>query len=402
MQPPVHTEQPAPLLLVAAEASGDQHGAAMLRALRVCMPTLQVYGIGGEQLRAAGMETLFDIQNLNVVGVVEILVKVPSGLRMARQLLRAAAQRGTRVVVLIDAPGFNLTFARMAKRAGLRVIYYIGPQIWAWRRHRLKRVARYVDTMLTLFPFEVPFYTAAGVDAAYVGHPLLDHLQPLLTPTDAAQSLGLDPTRPIVALLPGSRRQELRYLLPPMLQALQCLRQHLPHVQGVLPVASTLAMAAVRALLPPYNAPPVTLVQGQSHTVLRAAHFAWVASGTATLEAGLIGTPMVIVYKMHPVTAWLARRVLCIPSIGLPNIVAGHPVVPELLQEALHPQTLAALALHCLEHPLVAQYIRQQLAQLHQMLGTGNGAQRAAECIAQCLLADGIATLAHGGGACHP
>jgi lipid-A-disaccharide synthase len=331
------------------------------------------------------METLFDIQALNVVGVVEILAKVPSGLRMARQLLRLAAQRGTQVAVLIDAPGFNLNFARLAKRAGLRVVYYISPQIWAWRRHRVKRVARYVDHMLTLFPFEVPFYTEAGVKAEYVGHPLLDRLQHLPTPAQAAQALQLDPEKPILALLPGSRQQELRHLLPTMLNALQCIQRRVPQIQGVLPVAPTLPMATVQAILASY-ALPVTLIQGQSHTALRAAHFAFVTSGTATLEAGLIGTPMAIVYKMHPVTAWLARRVLCIPSIGLPNIVAGRPIVPELLQEALHPQTLAALALHCLEHPAVAQHIRQDLASLWQTLGTGNGAQRAAQCVAQYLM----------------
>ena len=386
MEQPSHAGQAAPLLIVAAEASGDQHGAALVRALRERFPQLQVYGLGGDHMRAAGVETLFDVQALNVVGVVEILAKVPSGLRMAHQLLRAAARRGTQVAVLIDAPGFNLTFARWAKRAGLSVVYYISPQIWAWRQGRVKRVARSVDKMLTLFPFEVPFYTAAGVDAEYVGHPLLDHLHHLPAPTQAAHSLGLDAQAPIVALLPGSRRQELRSLLPIMLAAFQRIRQHLPSVQGIIPVAPTLAMDEVQQFLAHYPM-PLTVISGQSHTALCAAHFALVASGTATLEAGLIGTPMVIVYKMHPLTAWLARRVLCIPYIGLVNIVAGRPVVPELLQEALCPQTLAALALHCLEQPAVAQHVRQELALLRQMLGTGEGAQRAAACIGQFLQA---------------
>jgi lipid-A-disaccharide synthase len=383
---PSHPGQDAPLLMVAAEASGDQHGAALVRALRERFPQLQVYGLGGDHMRAAGVETLFDVQALNVVGVVEILAKVPSGLRMAHQLLRAAARRGTQVAVLIDAPGFNLTFARLAKRAGLSVVYYISPQIWAWRQSRVKRVARSVDKMLTLFPFEVPFYTAASVDAEYVGHPLLDHLHHLPTPTQAARSLGLDAQAPIVALLPGSRRQELRSLLPTMLAAFQRIRQRLPGVQGIIPVAPTLTMDEVQQFLTHYPM-PLTVISGQSHTVLCAAHFALVASGTATLEAGLIGTPMVVVYKMHPITAWLARRVLCIPYIGLVNIVAGRPVVPELLQEALCPQTLSALALHCLEHPEVAQHVRHELALLHQTLGTGEGARRAAACVGQFLRA---------------
>ena len=384
MEQASHAGQAAPLLMVAAEASGDQHGAALVRALRERFPQLQVYGLGGDHMRAAGVETLFDVQTLNVVGVVEILAKVPSGLRMAHQLLRAAARRGTRVVVLIDAPGFNLNFARLAKRAGLSVVYYISPQIWAWRQRRVKRVARYVDKMLTLFPFEVPFYTAAGVDAEYVGHPLFEHLRHLPAPAQAAHSLGLDAQAPIIALLPGSRYQELRSLLPTMLAAFQRIHQRLPRVQGIIPVAPTLAMDTVQQFLT--HCPlPLTVISGQSHTVLCAAQFALVASGTATLEAGLIGTPLVVVYKMHPITAWLARRVLCIPYIGLVNIVAGRPVVPELLQEALCPQTLAALALHCLERPEVTQYVRQELALLRQTLGTGEGTRRAAACVGQFL-----------------
>ena len=384
MEHPPHTENYAPLLMVAAEASGDQHGAALVRALHEHFPPLQVYGLGGDHMRAAGVETLFDVRALNVVGVVEILAKVPAGLRMAHRLLRAAACRGTRVVVLIDAPGFNLTLARLAKRAGLSVVYYISPQIWAWRPHRVKKVARYVDKMLTLFPFEVPLYTAAGVDAEYVGHPLLDALHCLPAPTQAAQTLGLDARYPIMALLPGSRRQELRRLLPPMLAAFQRVQRRLPSVQGIIPVASTLTIAEVQQMLR-HTPLPVTVIAGQSHTALRAADMALVASGTATLEAGLIGTPMVVVYKLHPVTAWLARRVLRIPYIGLVNIVAGRPMVPELLQEALCPQTLAALALHCLEHPEVAQHIRSELATLRQALGMADGARRAAACVGQFL-----------------
>jgi lipid-A-disaccharide synthase len=370
--------------MIAVEASGDQHGAALVRALHERFPHLQVYGLGGDHMRAAGVETLFDVQALNVLGVVEILAKVPSSLRMAHHLLREAARRGTRVVVLIDAPGFNLNFARLAKRAGLSVVYYISPQIWAWRQHRLKRVARYVDKMLTLFPFEVPLYTAAGVDAECVGHPLLDHVHHLPASTRAAQILGLDAQHPIVALLPGSRRQELRRLLPPMLAALQRVQQRLPSLQGVIPVAPTLTTEEVQHILRRYPV-PVTVIAGQSHTALRAADVALVTSGTATLEAGLIGTPMVVVYKLHPVTAWLARRVVRIPYIGLVNIVAGRPMVPELLQQALCPQTLAALALHCLEHPEVAQHIKGELATLRHALGMGDGARRAAACVGQFL-----------------
>lgn len=375
------------LLIVAGEASGDQHGAALVQVLSERFPHLQVYGVGGVQMRATGVHTLFDVETLSAVGAVEICAKIPHGLRMARRLLQEAVARGTRVAVLIDAPAFNLHLARRAKQAGLRVIYYVSPQIWAWRRGRVKKIARCVDIMLTLFPFEVPFYTAAGVEAAYVGHPLVDHLQSLPSADQAAQSLGLDTERPIVALLPGSRRQEIRRLLAPMLVALGRMRQQLPLVQGILPVAPTVAGQDVERILARY-AVPVTVVQGQSATVLRAAHVALVASGTATLEAGLIGTPMVIVYKVHIVTALLAKLLLRIPYIGLVNIVAGKLIVPELLQHRVRPRTMADLALRYLAHHAETQHIQRELARLHNILGPGGSARRAAAYVGRFLSVD--------------
>ncbi len=382
-QPSVSMQHP--LLMIAGETSGDQHGAALVRALRARQPQLHIYGVGGSHMRAAGVETVFDIQTLSVVGAVEILTTIPSALSMAYRLLREAKRRRTRVAVLIDAPGFNLAFARLAKWMGLRIIYYISPQIWAWRQGRVKKVARRVDKMLTLFPFEVPFYTAAGVDAEYVGHPVLDALHDVPTPEHAAQTLGLDARAPIVALLPGSRRQEMQHLLPTMLAAFQRIAARVPRVQGVLPVAPGLSMAEVQQMRDAY-AVPVTLVSGHGHLAIRAAHCAVVASGTATLETGLLGTPMVVVYRMHPVTAWLARRLVRVPYIGLVNIVAGRPCVPELLQEALCPQTLAALVLQYLEQPGLSAYVQQELAMLWQIMGTAQGAQRAAACIEPFLL----------------
>lgn len=376
--------QPQSLLVVAGEASGDQYGAALVQSLYACFPRLHVYGVGGAQMRAAGVQTVFDIERLNAVGVVEICAKIPSALYMAHHLLQEAAARDTRVVVLIDAPVFNLYLARRAKQAGLRVIYYVSPQIWAWWQGRVKKIARYVDVMLTLFPFEVPLYTAAGVDAVYVGHPVVDRVQALPTAAQAARTLGLDATRPIVALLPGSRTQELRRLLVPMLAALCHIRRRLPQIQGILPVAPTVAWQEVQRLLAHCPA-PVTVVQGQSTIVLRAAHVALVASGTATLEAGLIGTPMVVVYKVHVVTALLARMLLRISSVGLVNIVAGKAIVPELLQQHVRPHTMAALALQYLEHDQEARRVKCELAQLHDILGPGGSAQRAAAYVGRYL-----------------
>ena len=375
--------QDAPLLIIAGETSGDQHGAAMARVLREDFPDLSIFGVGGEHMRAAGVETLFDVEALNVVGLVEVLAKVPSGLLMARRLLQAARERGVRVVVLIDAPGFNLPFARWAKQAGLQVVYYVSPQIWAWRQNRIHKVARRVDKMLTLFPFEVPFYAAAGVDAEYVGHPLLDCLPGLPDRIQAAQTLGLDTQRPIVALLPGSRRREVELLLQPMLAALSLIRHDLPEVQGVLPVAPTVA-ETVQQIVSGFPG-ALTVVSQQSLTAFSAADFALVASGTATLEAGLIGAPMVIVYRVNRLTAWLARRLLRVPCVGLINIVAGHRVVPELLQEAVSPRAMAAAALSVLRDPVEARRIRGELTALRATMGEGGSSRRAAASVGAVL-----------------
>ena len=373
----------APLLIIAGETSGDQHGAEMIRALREEFPDLHVFGVGGDHLRAEGVETLFDIEALNVVGLVEVLAKVPSGLLMARRLLRAARKRGTRVVVVIDAPGFNLPFARWAKQAGLTVVYYVSPQIWAWRQNRVHKVARRVEKMLTLFPFEVPFYAAAGVDAEYVGHPFLDRLPGLPDRSRAARALDLDESRPIVALLPGSRRREVEQLLDPMLAALSLVRDRLPEVQGVLPVAPTVS-AAVGNAVSGYPG-PLAIVEQQSLAALCAADFALIASGTATLEAGLIGTPMVIVYRVSALTAWLARRLLRVPHIGLINIVAGRQVVPELLQEAVTPRAMADCALSFLQDPARAVRSRDELTALRATMGEGGSSRRAAASVGTVL-----------------
>ncbi len=382
LQSAPYPTRPHSLLIVAGEASGDDCGGALVQALCAYDPHLQTYGLGGAQMRSAGMETLFDIEALSAVGAIEVCKKLPQGWRMMRRLRREALRRNTRVAVLIDAPVFNLPFARQLKKAGLRVVYYVSPQIWAWRQGRVKKIALRVDKMLTLFPFEVPFYTAAGVDAEYVGHPLIDRLHQLPSPLQAAEALDLDPHRPTVALLPGSRSHEVNRLLPPMLEALQCIKQRLPQVQGLLPVAATVPFQEVQRMVQSF-ALDITVLQGQSTTALRAADFAIVASGTATLEAGVIGTPMVVVYKAHPITAWLAKRLIRIPHIGLVNIVAGRQVVPELLQHQVQPQSIAACALQSLEHPETAQCIRSDLHQLRRALGTGDSARRAAAHVGQ-------------------
>lgn len=370
------------LLVVAGEASGDQCGGDLLQALLARNPHLHPYGLGGPRMRSAGMETLFDIQTLSAVGMTEVCLKLPQGWHMMQRLRQEARRRHTQVAILIDAPIFNLPLAQRLKAAGLHVLYYISPQIWAWRQGRIKKIARRVDKMLTLFPFEASFYTAAGIDAEYVGHPLIDRLRQHPSRQQAVAMLGLIPHRPTVALLPGSRRHEVKRLLPLMLEALHYIQQRLPRVQSVLPVADTLPFEDVQRMTRSVPLAVKTL-QGQSTTALCAADFAIVASGTATLEAAFIGTPMVVVYKTHPLTAWFARRLIRIPCIGLVNIVAGRQVVPELLQHQAQPQRMAACALQSLENRDVEQRIRADLRAVRHRLGAGGSTRRAAACVAR-------------------
>ncbi|MDH3599880.1 MAG: lipid-A-disaccharide synthase, partial [Candidatus Tectomicrobia bacterium] len=258
------------------------------------------------------------------------------------------------------------------------------PQIWAWRQGRVKKIVRRVDTMLTLFPFEAPFYTSAGVQAAYVGHPLVDRLETLPSVAQAISSLGLDPNRQTVAVLPGSRGQEIRQLLRPMLAAVALMQQQQPSLQAVLPLAPTVNRQLVASLIE-QAAVPVTLVQGQSLEALQASQVALVASGTATLEAGLIGTPMVVLYKVHPVTEVLVRWLIRVPYIGLVNIVAGKQIVPELLQRQVQPHTIATHALRYLNNADASAQTQREFARLRGILGPGGSAERAAAQVAQCL-----------------
>ena len=245
--------------------------------------------------------------------------------------------------------------------------------------------------MLTLFPFEVPLYTKAGIAAECVGHPLIDHVQRLPSPSQAAEALGLEAGRPVVALLPGSRHQEIQRLLLPMLEAFQQIRQRLPRVQGVIPVASTVSFQHIARVVR-QGTTAVTVVREQSLQALSAADFALVASGTATLEAGLVGTPMVVVYKVHPVTAFLARWLIRVPYIGLVNIVAQRQIIPELVQQQVQPRTLAAYALECLEQPREAQRISRELSCLRHLLGPGNSAHRVAISVSHFLQVAGSET----------
>jgi len=320
------------LLVVALEASADLHGAAVLRELRALRPGLRAFGAGGPLLRAEGLEALVRAEDLSVMGFAEVLPALPRIFGALRRLRRAAQERRPRAALLIDSPDFNLRLARRLRRLGVQVAYFIGPSVWAWRTYRVRQIARDVAKMLVILPFEAEFYARHGVPAVYVGNPLADSLRPLLPAAAGASraavrgALGLDERRPVLALLPGSRRQEIRRIWPAMLRAARLLLQRTPDLQLVVPVAPTVRREWLE------SGPAITFVEGRAPEVLAAATAAVVASGTATLEAALAEVPTVVVYRLSWLSWLIGRLLVRVPFVSLVNLLAGRRVVPELLQ----------------------------------------------------------------------
>lgn len=367
------------ILIVAGEASGDLHGAALVQAMQARDARLRFFGAGGNGMAAAGVSCLCNAADLAVVGVTEALRKVRTVLRLRRQL-RASLDRGeTDLAILIDYPDFNIPLARAAHKAGVPVLYYISPQVWAWRRGRIRQLRRWVDHMAVILPFEERLYVQAGLRATFVGHPLLDRTPPRKSPAEARRALGLREDRNTVALLPGSRPGELANLLSPMLGAARALSQQAGPLQFVLPLAE--ALPEERATRPLREAGVEALVvRGQVYEALQAANLALVASGTATLQAALMETPMVIIYKVSRPSYYIGRLLIRgVSHIGLVNIVAGRTVVPELIQNDVTPDRIAAEALPALTNEEHGRRIREELRRIRALLGTPGAAGRTAE-----------------------
>jgi len=369
------------VMIVAGEASGDLHGGALAAALRQRSGSLETIGFGGEAMRRAGVDIRFDSARLAVVGLLEVLLNcrtILAAWRLAVSLL----SDGVDLLVLIDYPGFNLRLARVAKRKGIRVVYYVSPQIWAWRAGRIKQIAERVDRMLVIFPFEKPLYDAAGVPSTFVGHPLVDDWRApsYNSRTAFLESLGMRPTGTTVALLPGSRRQEVLSLLPAMQAALSMLAPDFPGLQAILPVAPSLSAAWVESQMAA-SPVPTRCTLAPLYDVLGASDVAVVASGTATLQVALARVPMVIVYKLSWLTYFLMRALVRVKSIGLVNIVADAPCVPELIQSEVSPARIAAEVRRLLSDPAVRAETIRRLDAVAVALGAPGAAARAAEIL---------------------
>jgi len=368
------------IMIVAGEASGDIYGAGLIRAVHAIDPTFHFFGIGGARMREAGAETIADSADMAVVGLVEVVkhfdVIAPAFLQLKRTLQNDPPD----LLILIDYPGFNLRLAKVAKQAGVKVLYYISPQIWAWRQGRVKKIKKLVDHMAVILPFEAPLYEKAGVPVSFVGHPMADRVKTELSHAEAVSSFGLDSSRPIVGLFPGSRRSEVSRLLPVILDAAQLLQHRFPDVQFVLPLASTLSDADLAPYLAGHQL-SIATTRERIHDLIKACDAVIAVSGTVTLEIALVGTPLVIIYKLAALTYQLAVRLVKVDHIGLCNIVAGETVAQELIQDDASPQRIAQEIGRILSDVSYADELKKKLSGVRERLGGGGSDQKMAALV---------------------
>jgi lipid-A-disaccharide synthase len=369
---------PPRVLMIAGEASGDLHGSSVVRALKVLSPSVEVAGVGGERMRREGMELVRDIADLGFMGFVEVLRNLGTIRDLKRTLIGELERRRPDVVVLIDYPGFNLRFAREAKSRGIPVLYYISPQVWAWHRGRVKNMRSLVDRMKVVFPFEVDIYRNEGIDVEFVGHPLAEHIGTSCTRAEFFRRNGLDPSKKLLGLFPGSRRQEIERVLPVISRAADrlCTGRELQVAIGVAPnlgkeFVARFTGAGSRAVM----------VENGTYDLMAYADAAIVTSGTATLEAGWFGTPMAVVYRTSPLTYLIGRLLVDVRWIGLVNIVAGRTVVPEFIQGAMTAGNLSAAVGRFLDDESLAASVRLDLSVIREKLGGPGASARVARGI---------------------
>ena len=384
----------APLVaLIAGEASGDILGAGLMQALQARYPGARFIGVGGEEMSAAGLSSLFPMEKLSVMGITEVLAHLPELLRLRKQLVSFLLEERPDVVIGIDSPDFTLPIARRLHAQGLKTVHYVSPSVWAWRQGRIKGIRRDIDLMLTLFPFEARFYQEHGVPVAFVGHPLADMIELSVDAAAARAELGLAAEGPLLAVLPGSRGGEVAQLMPEFLDAMQRLHRHRPALRFVIPAANAARGEQIRAALAAAPALPVTVTDGRSRTVMAAADVVLMASGTATLEGLLLKKPMVVGYRLGAVTFAIVSRLVKSEHVALPNLLCRQRLVPELVQDAFTGAALAEAVQVWFDSPERVAALEADFTRVHEQL-RGGANDKAADAIA-ALLAPGTGTQDH-------
>ena len=367
------------ILISAGEASGDLHAGSVTRAIKQLEPEAEIFGMGGDCLREAGGEVLFDIKDHSVMGFVEVLKRLPDIWKLRSAFIELMDCRRPDVLLTIDYPGFNMRLAKLAKERGIKVVSFIAPSAWAWRPSRAAGVVKVVDKIASIFPFEYDLYKSYGADIEFVGHPLVDTVKPSLPRTEAEQLAGKRAGHPLVLLMPGSRTMEIQRLLPDMLAAAKILKQMRPDIDIAMPRAVTIAREMLEAPIKQAGL-DIKLTEGHNYDVMSVADLAIATSGTVTLEAALCGLGCEILYTASPISFWIAKQVVEIPHIGLPNIVAGRLIEPELLQDDCIPEKIAGTALELLE-PKRYELLQKDLQEVKEKLGAPGAVKRVAELV---------------------
>ncbi len=375
------------ILIIAGDPSGDTHGANLIRNLKQILPQLEIYVFGGREMQAEKINFLYNLVDLTVIGFFEVLKKIGDFWRVFNRVKLFLKKEKPDAIVLIDAPGFNLRVANVAKKMGIPVVYYVSPQVWAWGKNRIKKVSRLVKKMLVFFSFEERMYKREKVDVSFVGHPMLDAINPDKNKNQTCSLLGLKEENPIIGIMPGSRKQEIDYLLPEMLKISKAIISRIPQAQFVFPLSGNISRDYINKFKIPEDR--FQIVRDKDYNIRKIMDLALVASGTATLENACLGVPMIIMYRVSRVSYFLAKRLIKVPFIGLVNIIAGEKIVPEFIQDEIKSEDIAQEALSWLKSPQTLLEIRGKLHIVKEKLGKQGASHRAAEEIRKLLVQAG-------------
>ena len=372
------------VLFSAGESSGDQHAAHMFQEMQKQCPEVRGIGMGGSKMRQAGIDIRFDSSGIGVIGLVEIL-KHYGEIKQALKLMKTiVSEEKPDLLVCVDYKEFNLKLAQFAKRQGVKVLFYVSPQVWAWRSGRVKTYGKAIDMMAVIFPFETAYYEAEHVPVRYVGHPSVDKVHPLRSKQEDLELFGLDANRPVVGVLPGSRSNEIKRMLPVMLKAVQVLSERRPELQFILPQADSISDEVMQSYLQDFSV-PIKVMKHQTYDVIQCCDAVMTTSGTASLEIALLQVPMLIAYRLSTITYWLGRLLVKIPFIGLPNIIAGKAIVKELIQYDVTPDNLASEIERLVQGGNYRTLVIAELARVKSLLGEGGGSKNMAELALEML-----------------
>jgi len=368
------------IMIIAGEASGDLHGSGLVRELKRMNPNLEIFGLGGDKMRKEGVELIFHIDQLSIMGFWEVMKNLSFIRQVMRTMISAAETRKPDLAVLIDYPGFNLRFARKIKDLGIPVVYYISPQVWAWGGNRVKKMQNLIDRMIVIFPFEKPIYDKFNISCEFVGHPLLEVTRPVLSEEDFQKRFDLRKNEMVIGLLPGSRWQEVEKILPIMLESCRILNPRIKNLRLLLGLAPTIKKEKVESLMGSVNL-PVTIAENLTYDVMKHSNLLLITSGSATLECAILGTPFLVLYRTSFWTYLVAKNLISIPHIALANVVAGKKIVPEFIQKKAIPQKIADEMYDILNDEKRYKTVQNELEKVKGKLGEEGASRKAAQIV---------------------